>query len=89
MMDMWQLAKTLDPKTGPHGPIFVAKFDVGITFGGTELKVFVQWEENVSRAVACSVYVVITEYMITARVSRSEGLQLLYLTPWSNLISLF
>jgi hypothetical protein len=42
-----QLAKTLAPKSGPDGTYFLAKVDVGITFGDTELKAFIQWEENV------------------------------------------
>jgi hypothetical protein len=44
---MSQLAKTLKPESGPDGTFVRAHYQVGITFGGTELKAFVQWEENV------------------------------------------
>jgi hypothetical protein len=44
---MSQLAKTLKPKSGPNGTFFEAHYQVGITFGGTELKAFVEWKENV------------------------------------------
>jgi hypothetical protein len=45
--DMSQLAKTLKPRSGPDGTFFKARYQVGITFGGTEPKAFVQWKENV------------------------------------------
>jgi hypothetical protein len=45
--DARQLAKTLEPISGPNGSYFRAYVDIGITFGDTELKAFVQWEENV------------------------------------------
>jgi hypothetical protein len=50
---MRQLTKTLKAGTGPDGLFFITEFDVGITFGGTELKAFVQWEENVRRPMGC------------------------------------
>ena len=45
--DMSQLVQSLIPKSGPDGTFLGARFDLGITFGGTELKAFVQWKENV------------------------------------------
>jgi hypothetical protein len=46
--DMSQLARTLKPKSGLDGGTFLeVLYQVGITFGGTELKAFVQWKENV------------------------------------------
>ena len=44
---MSQLVQTLILQRGPGGTFLRAAFDLGITFGGTELKAFVQWEENV------------------------------------------
>jgi hypothetical protein len=44
---MSQLAKTLKPESGPDGTFFKADYQVGITFGGTELKAFVQWQVHV------------------------------------------
>ena len=42
-----QLAQTLKPQNGVDRVYFATKFDVGITFGATELKAFIQWDENV------------------------------------------
>jgi len=44
--DMQQLAKTLKPRRGLDSTYVIARFEIGLTFGGTELKAFVQWEEN-------------------------------------------
>jgi hypothetical protein len=44
---MSQLAKSLKPQSNLDGTFFRARYQIGITFGGTELKAFVQWEENV------------------------------------------
>jgi len=41
-----QLAQTLKPQNGVDRVYFATKFDVGITFGATELKAFIQWDEN-------------------------------------------
>lgn len=45
--DARELVKTLKPNGGPDSTYFEAKIDIGITFGDTELKAFIQWEENV------------------------------------------
>lgn len=45
--DMRQLAKSMEPLNGTNTTFFKASFDVGITFGDTELKAFVEWKENV------------------------------------------
>ena len=47
---MSQLVQSLILGSGPGGTFLEATFDLGITFGGTELKAFVQWEENVCMA---------------------------------------
>jgi len=44
---MRQLAKTLEPQSGTNTTFFKASFDIGITFGETELKAFIEWRENV------------------------------------------
>jgi len=45
--DMRQLAKTLKPRRGVDSTYVMTDFEIGLTFGGTELKAFAQWEENV------------------------------------------
>jgi hypothetical protein len=45
--DMRQFAKTLEPQYGMNTTFFTAAFGVGITFGDTELKAFIEWRENV------------------------------------------
>ena len=45
--DMRQLAKTLKPRCGLDSTYVRAKYEIGLTFGDTELKAFIQWEENV------------------------------------------
>ena len=44
---MRQLAKTLKPRRGLDSTFVIADFEIGLTFGNTELKAFAQWEENV------------------------------------------
>jgi len=44
--DMRQLAKTLKTQRRLDSTYVGAEFEIGLTFGGTELKAFVQWEEN-------------------------------------------
>jgi len=44
--DMRQIAKTLEPQSGTNTTFFKASFDIGITFGETELKAFIEWREN-------------------------------------------
>jgi hypothetical protein len=87
---MSQLAKTLKPKSGPDGTFFRARYQVGITFGGTELKAFVEWKENVCALGIAPLwhvlmYLAITNYMTTHRALRSAGPQLLYRMRWSDL----
>lgn len=45
--NMRQFAKTLGPQYGKNTTFFTATFGVGITFGDTELKAFIEWRENV------------------------------------------
>ena len=52
---MRQIAKTLEPQSGTNTTFFKASFDIGITFGETELKAFIEWRENVC-ALHLSVY---------------------------------
>jgi len=46
---MSPVAKSLQPRNGPQGQYYRAEYDVGVTFGGTELKAFIEWNENVRR----------------------------------------
>lgn len=50
---MSQVAASLEPRKGPKGQFYCAEYDVGVTFGGTELKGFVEWEENVRFMLKC------------------------------------
>lgn len=45
--DMSQMAASLQPRKGPNGKYYCAQYDVGITFGETEIKAFIEWKENV------------------------------------------
>ena len=91
--DMSQLVQTLILQRGPGGTFLRAAFDLGITFGGTELKAFVQWEENVcALRIAPSPRVFLlrpsnTDYVITDRASRNEAPQRLYPMRCFDLIS--
>ena len=81
---MSQLVQSLIPQRGPRGTFLRAAFDLGITFGGTELKAFVQWEENVCvLRIAPPPRVFLlrptnTDYIITDRASGNEAPQRLY-----------
>jgi hypothetical protein len=44
---MRQLTKTLKAQRGLDSTFVGINFGIGLTFGDTELKAFIQWEENV------------------------------------------
>ena len=44
---MAQIAKTLETRRNSDSTYVIVVFDIGIVFGNTELKAFIQWEENV------------------------------------------